>query len=384
MNLPAIIKEQPKEIMIFDNKGIIKSTKDGLIRGIEVNVELSLRKKEFYGFEVGKKNDSKKEYKITAEGYDRIYQAAALETLQEPTFNMNGIEYTNPHITFDEKGRKRNVTTRQTIVGRDANGKIQFSSALIIYDAEGLLMTSLMTKIKWDKDESFGFYCDRDEFEDYKQQNRRTKFYEIDDDFGICVKTDSYDFKNLIATERDMRDTIERKAVTIARRNAIRRHPAVAKYSVLPEKKFNGDGEYIDLVTHIKVMRWMNINDYETDLAIQEYIAKSNMQIEPERIDIESDDEEYMESEGIIIGAEEEFEVSEEVIESIAEKEEAMEIKSLIKKANKGYQFLSEEQQSEVKKAFDKEIEDMSIIELHSINSMINQIIDKKTEGENQ
>lgn len=384
MKLPAIIENQPKEIMIFDNKGIIKSTKDGLIRGIEVTVELSLRRKEFYGFEVGTKDNKKNEYKITAEGYDRLYQAAALETAQEPTFNMNGIEYTNPHITFDEKGRKRNVTTRQTIVGRDANGKIQFSSALIIYDAEGLLMTSLMTKIKYDKDESFGFYCDREEFEEYKQKNRRVKFYEIDDDFGICVKTNSYNFKNLIATERDMRDTIERKAVTIARRNAIRRHPAVAKYSVLPEKKYNEDGEYIDLITRVKIMRWMNINDAETDMAIQEYIARSNIMLEPERIDIQTDDEEYMESEGIIVGAEEEFEVSEEAVESMAEKEEAMELKSLVKKANKGYQFLSGDQQNEVKKAFDKKFEDMTIIELHSLNAMINQIIDKKIEGENQ
>ena len=382
MNLPTIIKEQPKEVMIFGNKGIIKSTKDGLIKGIEVNVELSIRRKEIYGLSVGSGENKKTEYKITAEGFEKLYQAAALDTIPEQKFIMNGQEYTNPHIEFDDKRRKNKVITRQTVVGRDANGKVQYSSAFIIYDAGGLLLTTLMNKLKWDKKGELGFYCDREEYEEYKKtKEHRCRFYEIDEEFGMCIFTDTYEFKVAISTERDMRDTIERKAVTVARRNAIRRHPAIATYSVLPVKKFDSNGNYTDLVANVKVMRWMNLDDHPLEHAINEYIAQSEAgAFQPETITYEDDDEQFASNEGMIVNPEA-FEAELEYVESVANDEEMIEKNGLIKRVKEGLQMISNEDYDNVIDAFGNDYKSMTITELQTIISSINKIMDEKARG---
>jgi len=261
---------QKNNVAFMGQTGMIRKTKDGYIQRIEHNVELSYRASHFWKLETKKKNAKndwvvETSYKLTAEGYEFLNKFAGLKMLVEPTFNLNGQEFTNPAIILDSTNRKEAVYYKITLYGYGPDGTLHFSPTLIHYNATDELISSIISKISYQKEEEkMGHMCPKDAFPEFKKKYPYAIFVPTDEIgdmiLGIAVDVTHPDFLKLRGVHQEKINNLEKKIQTVAKRNAFRKHPATAIYSVNPERKYNTKGEFVDLVHYEKIVQWVDVD----------------------------------------------------------------------------------------------------------------------------
>ena len=305
MNNLSVVREKETTFMGYDS--LVRFTDTGAIKSQEVEVELSYRSNHFWKLETSKWNSVTREndvttvYKMTAEGYEELNKAAGLKVLSEPTFNLNGDTFTNPAIIVDDTGRKNTVYYKTTLYGYGPDGEIHFSSTLIHYNATDELISSILSKIKWQSSDKskvtpMGQMMDDTAFKTYKETCPYAIFIPTDDfggiKLGIAVDVSRKEFLELRYAHQDKINNLEKKIQTVAKRNAYRKHPATAVYSINPEKKFDAEGKFIDLIAKIRVVRWMECDPEKESLAIQKYTDTVDVEVEDFKdIDADKDEE---------------------------------------------------------------------------------------------
>lgn len=279
---------QPKEVTILGNKGLVKYDGHGMLQAIEVDVELSYNRNEIWKlptYEYQKRgNYSEKvevgaKWMLTAEGFEVINKVAGLRQLLEPKFVLNGEEITNPQIITDKTGRKQSASYKVTLYGPGPDGKNHFSSALIHYNINDEFIASILSKIQYKKnnEEPIGMMCPSDAFAEVKKHKPYAIFIPTDQitdeiSLGIAVDCMHPDFAKLRNVQQEKINTLERKMHTIARRNAFRKHPATAFYTVDPvETETNNK---LDYVATLKVVRWIQVDEAAIEAEIEEYLRQ--------------------------------------------------------------------------------------------------------------
>lgn len=294
-------------ITILGAKGLIRRTNNGVFKAIEVDVPLFQDLGEWYEMKqyVGKDDAGQAQYKstyqITAAGYDTLNKFAGLKDVPINKIVVDGHEMLNPNIGFDQYGKKAKVFYQHAVTGMTPSGNMQTTSAIIIYDAESSFARALMAK----KDSQYykGTYINTTTEADFKEKaksNLCLQFIPINRFVGIMFDASHVDINKILRTYEEENATIERKIMTIAKRNALRRHPGISSYQIKPVV-IEVDGKKRNAAI-VKVIQWIGVPDEMFDEAMEEYIAggASAEQLKYEEVK-EADAEDEVLDESIII-----------------------------------------------------------------------------------
>jgi len=351
-----------QNISFLGQKGLVRQSEKGFIRCIEHEVELSFRSNHFWKLATKKKDSDGNwveeiAYKLTAEGYEYLNKFAGLRVVNEPTFELNGQVFTNPAILLDETNRKQAVYYKLTLYGYGPSGTLEFSPVLIHYNATDEFISSLISKIQYNS--NMGQMIAKDDFPEYKKEHKFAMFFPTDQIgdmiLGIAADVSHTEFLKLRGVHQEKINNLEKKIQTVAKRNAFRKHSATAVYSVYPEKKYDANGKFIDLIHKEKIIQWIDVDLNEELKQLDDYVKRANVVVENYK-DIEPDKDDLEE------GIQEEF--VEVAVEFDAETD-AEEKEKLVKWIQKGIKRIP------FAYALPSNWESLSIIELEAFKSDI-------------
>jgi len=100
------------------------------------------------------------------------------------------------------------------------------------------------------------------------------------------------EFLKLRGVHQEKINNLEKKIQTVAKRNAFRKHSATSIYSVNPEKKFDANGKFIDLVHVEKIVQWIDVDLNEELKQLEDYVrvkveVEAFKSTEPDKEDLE-------------------------------------------------------------------------------------------------
>lgn len=292
--------QQSNNLVILGQQGLIRKSKDGNIQAIEVEVELSYKNNHFWALEKGNKIT----YMMTGEGYEYLNKWAGLKLINEPTFTLNGVEFTNPAIISDATGRKQAIYYKTSLGGYAPDGTYHISPSLIHYNVTDELISALYTKINYalkdgvstkdGKFEGLGIICSKTDFPMFKKECPYAMFIQtsefMGEVMGVAINTRHKDFAYIMQTQQDKILNIEKKIQTVGKRNAFRKHPATAIYTLNPKPIFDEKGNKLDLVYREKIVMWLK----EEEVPVEELVKKVNVAVEAFKdvdVDIENDED---------------------------------------------------------------------------------------------
>lgn len=231
-NLPATT--QKREISsLGDDQVFIKRTPGGLVKAISAIVPLDLRRKEIVSIEGN--------FMITAIGYDRLNKVAGLSVVYPPstpyTFMINGVPDTrdvgNPFIEYDdETGAIRTISVTCLALGLSPIGNWCITHERLRFDLNRYFAMDAWSKVKRFTEvgqfQSKNVYDARDDKDFYL-------FIKVMPGWGLSLDTRHAEIQKILTTHFNRQKFAERIASTICRRNAMKRHPAIAKSTVIPQ-----------------------------------------------------------------------------------------------------------------------------------------------------
>lgn len=183
---------------------------------------------------------------ITADGYYRLNQVASLaimtpDSISIPSADGDGVRrVANPYPFIDPaSGTQKGVWVKKLAVGYSPIGSMVVSSTTLFYDFSLYFIADLQKKVKDNREA--GRLC----FEHQLTDDERAKgiFMRIEGDLGIWANTQHPDILRAVSTWIQNKQFGERKAQTVAERNALKHHPALAmKLAGIQGNKGNGAG----------------------------------------------------------------------------------------------------------------------------------------------
>lgn len=228
----------------------IKKTPSGQIRAVKANIGLKEEHGEIAVIE-GKPM-------IAAAGYYRANQIASLailtpDSIRIPDADGKAIDVPNPFPIIDkESGTQKGVWVKKIAVGYSPIGSMTVSSSTMYYDFRMYFIQDLQNKIQFAKDA--GRLCFEEQLTEKEKANGI--FLKIEGPLGIWANMQHPDILKAVKTWLANKNFGERKAQTIAERNALKHHPALAlQLTGLagPEKRRIGS---------VMVIGWQHDHDY--------------------------------------------------------------------------------------------------------------------------
>ncbi len=214
---------QPERVALGIPEVWIKRTPSGQISAVRADMTLREDHGEFCVI--------KGKPMITADGYYRLNQVASLaiitpDSISIPAMDGDGIRcVANPFPIIDpESGTQRGVWVKKIAVGYSPIGSMAVSSATLYYDFSLYFLADLQEKIK--DNQSAGRLCFEHQLTESERENGI--FVRIEKDFGIWANTNHPDVLKAVSTWIQNKQFGERKAQTIAERNAFKHHPALS------------------------------------------------------------------------------------------------------------------------------------------------------------
>lgn len=294
------------EIVVVDKsllttEGMIKTTDDGFIQSRVVKIPLSKRARHMWELSSGHYENNEWvtdniDYFATADAYYFANKIAGLKVLKEETFNLNGQQYTNPHIVFND-GYKSQVYCKASVAGYGPDGSYQISTSFITYNCDDEFANLMMSKInkrqkkrnnarnqaELDKYPPIGKLCTKKKFEKLEEKHDNMYFINRGGGIGIAIDLNNSDIMQAFAAHDAKRTDMEKKAQTVAVRNAMRRHPAFSFYALDPKpvyKPVEVAGKMTDvlddMVAYVEVVQWLKIDPEKEKSIIAEYLEKGD------------------------------------------------------------------------------------------------------------
>lgn len=169
---------------------------------------------------------------ITADGYYRMNQIASLAIVTPDSIKIpdevDGTghrEVPNPFPIMDpESGTQKGVWVKKVAVGYSPIGSMSVSSTTMFYDFRLYFIADLQKKIRFDK--GAGRHCFEQQLTD--DEKAKGMFFKIDGSFGIWANMEHKEVLKAVTTMIQNKQFGERKAQTVAERNAFRHHPALS------------------------------------------------------------------------------------------------------------------------------------------------------------
>lgn len=192
---------------------------------------------------------------VTATGFRELNKIAGISLITPNDLKTpDGRTVPNPYLILDDKGKVKAVWARQMAIGFTPSGSMAVTSATVYYDVQMYLIRDLVKKIK--DDANIGKYCTQESLT--LDEKKAGMFLPIDEFIGIWVNLQHKDVLKCLETYVENKNFADRKAQTIAERNAMKKHPALSFPIV------DGQGAMYNKVAKVKVLGYSrNINKAE-------------------------------------------------------------------------------------------------------------------------
>ena len=169
---------------------------------------------------------------ITADGFYKANQIASLAIITPdslmvpaPDGDMQAVRVPNPFPLMDPaSGTQKGVYAKKIVVGYSPTGTLAVSSHALFYNFTTYFIQDLQKKVSFNA--NAGRLCFRAQLTDKEQTTGI--FMPIEGEFGIWANMQDKEALKCVSTWLQNKNFGERKAQTIAERNAMKRHPALS------------------------------------------------------------------------------------------------------------------------------------------------------------
>ncbi|WP_205694139.1 hypothetical protein [Clostridium sp. JN-9] len=248
MHKPMKIRNKSMEGKPMENKNeiaklgdgnvFVKRTPRGGIKAIHGKVKLEEKK--------GHLAIIQNKAMITAAGYNAMNQFAGISiiTPEKLTLPDNQV-VVNPYPIIDPaSGTIDKVWVKKTAIGYSPTGNLVMTSSTLLYDIKMYFIQDLNKKVQYNK--GVGRMCMEETLTD--DEKKKGMFLRIQGTMGIWVDLTNTDILKCMDTYIQNKLFAERKAQTIAERNALKKHPALCQVYVDAQGPDKAHYGYVDVI----------------------------------------------------------------------------------------------------------------------------------------
>lgn len=224
------MSENKNKVVLGDPKCFAVNTRSGIATSIRADVSLSKDENHFCLIH-GKPE-------ITAKGYNRLNQVAGVSIIGPRYIG----DKPNPYIDYDDENKTTTrVITRKIAIGLSPIGSLSIIDEIVNFDVESYLRQEAFSK--WQKYRNMGDFVTKP-----KEDIANKVFIPIIGNKGILLDMFHQETINLINNYETKEKFASRIADSIARRNCLKAHPAIATSSC----RFDGPKKIIVTVYGFK------------------------------------------------------------------------------------------------------------------------------------
>ena len=210
-----------KVAVLGEGECFIRRTSKGFVESVRVPVDLRHSKGEIY--KIGER------WGISADGYDKLNQAAGLSVIAPKTISI--LQPSNPFFEKDEDGKLMSVMVRRVVVGPSPIGNMVAIERLLRFDVEMYFIEDLQSKVK-NRAGAGGYGTTTVKPGTLTDCNSAVMF-----PLGpaaLWVDVSHVDIQDAFREHIKRCKYAERMAVRMCERNAFGSHPAIARRHVEP------------------------------------------------------------------------------------------------------------------------------------------------------
>lgn len=247
---------EKKEIATLgDGQVFIKRTPSGAIKSICAKMKLEEVK--------GELADIQGNITITAAGYNSLNRIASISVITPEKLTLpEGRVVVNPYPIFDpQSGTIEKVWTRKLAIGYAPSGNLVITSTTLLYDIKLYFIQDLVKKIKYNK--AAGKITIESVITD--TEKKIGIYTPVQGPMGVWANLENKDALTCFETFIQNKLFGDRKAQTVAERNVLKKHPALAF------SKVQATGTEKHHEAYIQVIGWNN------DLTEEDYMKLATM-----------------------------------------------------------------------------------------------------------
>lgn len=220
----AVLDIQKERMAVLgEGECFVRRDGDGFTESIKVNVTLRESKKEIYS--LGEK------WCISADGYDKLNQAAGLSVVAPKTILASGALASNPHFEFGEDKNLKSVTVRRIVMGPAPIGNLVAIERILRFDVDLYFIEDLQHKVS--SRAGAGGYGTKE----VKPNQLKDKSSVVAFPVGpaaLWVDVSHVDIQDAFRSHIHRCKFAERMAIRMCERNCFASHPAIARRNVEP------------------------------------------------------------------------------------------------------------------------------------------------------
>lgn len=207
-----------------------------VVRPIATKVSLAEREKQIFTMDKGKT------YAITAVGYYHLNKWANVQIVTPPTVLVDGAEQPNPYMRMTSEGAVEYVYVRKIAIGRSPLGNWVAIDQTLYFNPELMFRRDILNAWKgWGNDakpKDWGRLVRLDALSDEDRNNPTSFFVPYGGGLVLEVDLTHIDVATKLSDHANMILYADRRAQTMAERNALKKHPAIAAQAV----ELDGEG----------------------------------------------------------------------------------------------------------------------------------------------
>jgi hypothetical protein len=218
-------QEQSQEIAILgDGAVFVKRTDSGLVKAVKAQIKLEEKK--------GHLAEIQGKVMITGAGYNEMNKVAGVSIITPEKLTLpDGSMVVNPYpIIEPSSGSISKVWVKKMAIGLSPIGNLVITTSTLLYDIQMYFIQDLVKKIKFNA--TAGRLCMESMLTE--QDRQKGIFCRIEGELGVWADFSHKEILTCIETFVQNKLFAERKAQTIAERNAMKKHPALATTLVVP------------------------------------------------------------------------------------------------------------------------------------------------------
>jgi hypothetical protein len=216
---------QTQELALLgDGAVFVKRTESGLVKAVKAQIKLEEKK--------GHLAEIQGKVMITGAGYYEMNKVAGVSVITPEKLTLpDGSTVVNPYpIIEPTSGSISKVWVKKMAIGLSPIGNLVITTSTLLYDIQMYFIQDLVKKIKYSA--AAGRICMESMLTD--QDKQKGIFCKIEGDLGVWADFNNKDVLTCIETFVQNKLFAERKAQTIAERNAMKKHPALSTVQVIP------------------------------------------------------------------------------------------------------------------------------------------------------
>lgn len=214
-------KEGYRPIVLGSGDLLVKNDIHGRVQFFKAQVSLKEIDKDLYELPNGKVD-------VTLQGIRKMNKITCLsDTTSEKQF-FQGQWIENPYVKINPKTNVSElIRAKAYAIGFTPTGNIVVSTATIVFNPHAALLQQLIQEISSNKDA--GGFCSEEYFYENVWINKQhTYFFPVRNDLGLWADWEDDQISKVFARSISNEERLDRKVLSMAKRNALKSHPTLA------------------------------------------------------------------------------------------------------------------------------------------------------------